>query len=187
MKLFSIRIFMFSGILLCVSAVFSAFASDQRYIPLEVNVIIDSSEYIAPAGEEPVRWLSGHLIDGILKAGDSVCIWDAAPQARIIYQGTIKDENTKDEIKKALLPRKTQGKTADFEGALRAAARQSSSGKDQISYTVLICGSSQPSLTETAARMLRYSKTEIFSGWRAMIAALDIGDRVRQAAAAYGR
>ncbi|MDR1655572.1 MAG: hypothetical protein LBR96_06185 [Treponema sp.] len=187
MKLFSIKIFVFSGIFLCFSAVFSAFAADQRHIPVEVNVIIDSSEYIAPVGEEPVRWLSGHVIDEILKAGDSICIWDAGTQARIIYQGTIKDENAMEEIKKALQSRKIQGKAADFEGALRAAARQSRSGKAQIGYTVLICGSSQPSLTETAARMLRYSKTEIFSGWRAMIAALDIGDRVQQAAAAYGR
>jgi hypothetical protein len=187
MKLFSIKIFMFSGIFLCFSAVFSVFAADQRHIPVEVNVIIDRSEYIAPVGEEPVRWLSGHVIDEILKAGDSICIWDAGTQARIIYQGTVRDENAKEEIKKALQSRKTQGKTADFEGALRAADRQSRSGKAQISYTVLICGSSQPSLTETATRMLRYSKTEIFSGWRAMIAALDIGDRVQQAAAAYGR
>lgn len=186
MKVFSIKILMVSGILFCVSAGFSAFASDQRNIPVELNVIIDSSEHIAPAGEGPLRWLSGH-IDEILKAGDSVCVWDAGSQARIIYQGTVRDESTKEEIKEALRSQKIQGKTADFEGALRAAARQTRSGKDRLSYTVLICGSSQPSLTDTAARMLRYSKTEIFSGWRAMIAALDIEDRVRQAAAAYGR
>lgn len=178
---------MFSGILLCFSAVFSAFAADQRYIPVEVNIIIDSSESIAPVGEEPVRWFSGHVIDGILKAGDSICIWDAGTQARIIYQGTVRDEYAKEEIKKALQSRKIQSKTADFEGALRAAARQSRSGKAQISYTMLICGSSQPSLTETAVRMLRYSKTEIFPGWMVMIAALDIGDRVQQTAAAYDR
>jgi hypothetical protein len=75
---------------------------------------------------------------------------------------------------------------ADFSGALTEASRQS-----QISnynYTMLISASTDALssvLQSPQAGMLRYSRIEEHSAWRALIVGLNIDSRVKRAAASY--
>jgi hypothetical protein len=163
------------------------YALDSRNTPIEVNLIMDGSLAMKNAGEEAVQWVSGHLVDGLLQDGDRITIWNAAGTAQIVYSETLSGAEGKENVKNALRSLKPQGNQADFSGALREAARRSSS-RSGISYTLLISGSSaslSPALLGSGAALLRFSRIEEFSSWRALVVALDVESRVRQAAAAY--
>ena len=77
------------------------------------------------------------------------------------------------------------GSSADFSGALTEAARIPSA---LFSYTLLISASPE-SLTSLLsgpqANLLRFSRIEEFSAWRAIVVGLNIDARVRRAAVTF--
>jgi hypothetical protein len=166
------------------------YALDSRSAPIEVNLIMDGSTALKDAGDEAFNWVSRQLIDGVLQEGDRITIWNAAEKAQIVYSGGISGPEEKENIKKALRSLPKQGNQADFSGALQAAASQtaSRSPKPVMTYTLLVSGSSSalsPALLGSGANLMKFSRIEEFSGWRAMVIALDIDARVQRAAASY--
>ena len=158
-------------------------AENQRN-PIIVNLIIDGSASFSGVKDEITSWLLSRL-DAILVDGDTVTIWSAGPSARVIYTARINGASDKDAVKDSIRGLSGSGETADFSGALRdAASRQSSS----FSYTLLISasGASLSSVLEgSQANLLRYSRVEEFTTWRALTVGLNIDARVRRAAAAF--
>jgi hypothetical protein len=161
-------------------------AQDSRNLPAAVNLIMDGSQALKDAGNEPLDWVCGYFVDTILGDDDVLTIWSAGGRAQIIFSGTVKDSGGKEGVKKALRSIQFQGSTADFTGALREAAQTGSSGR-AITYTLLISGDSSlgPSLSGSGASLLKYSRVQEFTGWRALTIALNAESRIRQAAAAY--
>jgi hypothetical protein len=170
---------------LCVTH--GLYAQDIRTTPIEVNLIMDGSRALKNAGNEAIAWVSDYLIGKILQDGDRIAVWNAAEKAQIIYSETLSGAEGKENLKKTLGSLAFLGNSADFSGALKAAASRRPSG-DSMTYTVLISGSSSalsPLLLGPDSNLLRYSRVEEFPSWRALIIALDINSRVQRAAAAY--
>ena len=163
-------------------------AADQRTIPLDMYLIIDTSEGFREARSETIAWINDQVIEKLLQEGDRLIIWSAGPSARIIHTETISAK--KDEAKEKLRNIEISGKNADFSGALREAASRAASdnpGRNRISYTLLVSGSAEnlaPAL-EGNPRLFRWSRAEKYSRWQVLVADPNIDQRVRQAAAAY--
>jgi hypothetical protein len=164
-------------------------AEDQRNIPLDLYLIVDASEGFREARDETVTWINTEVIDRLLQNGDRLVIWSAGDTARIIHSETIGSQ--KDEAKQKLKNLEIQGRNADFSAAIREAASRSerdSAGGKRISYTLLVSGSAKalaPALEGSSASLFRWSRAEKYSRWQAMVVAPNIGEKVRQAAAAY--
>jgi len=160
------------------------YGADAQRIPINVNLIIDGSASLSAVKDEITSWVLGRL-EEILTEGDNVTVWSAGPQARVIYSGRINSAADSETVKNTIRQLSGSGETADFSGALReASTRQSAS----FSYTLLISasGASLSSvLSSPQANLLRYSRVEEFSTWRALVVGLDIDARVRRAAAAF--
>jgi len=160
------------------------YAAENQRNPIIVNLIIDGSSSFSDVKDEITSWLLSRL-DAILVDGDTVTIWSAGSSARVIYTGRINGAPDKDVVKNSIRELLGSGEIADFSGALRdAASRQSSS----FSYTLLISasGASLSSvLAGPQANLLRYSRVEEFTTWRALTVGLNIDTRVRRAAAAF--
>jgi len=160
------------------------YGADAQRIPINVNLIIDGSASLSAVKDEITSWVLSRL-DEILADGDNVTVWSAGPLARVIYSGSINSAADRDAIKNSIRQLSGSGETADFSGALReASSRQSSS----FSYTLLISasGASLSSvLSGPQANLLRYSRVEEFSTWRALVVGLNIDTRVSRAAAAF--
>lgn len=160
---------------------------DSRTAPIEVNLIMDGSLAMKNAGNEAVQWVCDYLVDGLLREGDRITIWNAAGQANIVYSEVLSGAEGKEGIKKILRSLNFQGNQADFSTALRAAAQRAAS-RSGITYTLLISASSSalsPVLLGSGASLLRYSRIEEFPAWRALVVALDINAQVQRAASAY--
>jgi hypothetical protein len=163
------------------------YAQDARTIPLDVNLIMDGSVALKNAGNEAIAWVSDYLVDTIFQDGDRITIWNAEGKAHIVHSGTLSGAGGKENIRKILRSLAFQDNSADFSGALRDAASRTNSGS-AITYTILISGSSSslsPLLLGSDSNLLRYSRVEEFSGWRALVIALNINSQVQRAAAAY--
>ena len=131
-------------------------------------------------------WISGGLLDQRLGEGDRITIWRAGEKAEIAYSGALHNDEAKDNITKTLRSLPAQGDAADFTGALRDAVSRNSAGG--ITYTLLVSASAaalSPALQGGGASLMRFSRIEEFRGWRAIVVALNIESRVRQAAASY--
>ena len=159
---------------------------DQRTAPITVNLIVDGSQALSGVINELSSQLSESLIDGILQNGDRITVWSAGKTAQILYSETIKTENDRENIKKILKSLPAQGDSADFSGALQKAAAQNT-GRDMelillvnVSYNTL-----SPAFLGSQASLLRFSRVEEYNGWRMLVIAPDIGEKVRRAAAAY--
>jgi hypothetical protein len=152
--------------------------------PIDINLIIDGSQAFTEAKEEITAWVCGRL-DTIVADGDRVTIWSAGAVSRVIFSGSINNNTDRENAKRSIRELSGSGRTADFAGALReASARQNTS----FSYTLLISASpeSLSSVLEgPQANLLRFSRVEEFSTWRALVVALDIDTRVRRASAAF--
>ncbi|MDR1238523.1 MAG: hypothetical protein LBK27_00255 [Treponema sp.] len=162
-------------------------ALDSRNIPIEVNLIVDGSPAMKNAGGEAIEWICGYLVDGILRDGDRITIWNAAGKAQIVLSETLSGAEGKENIKKTLRSLNFQGSQADFAGALGEASQRAASRSGMV-YTLLISGSSaalSPALLGSGAAFLRYSRIEEFPAWRALIVALNMNSRIQGAAAAY--
>jgi len=152
--------------------------------PINVNLIIDGSSSLSEVKDEVASWAANRL-DAILVEGDNVSVWSAGPAARVIYSGRISGANDRDAVKNSIRQLSGSGETADFSGALTEAAARQSSG---FSYTLLISASSAALsgvLTGPQSNLLRFSRMEEYSTWRALIVGLNIETRVRTAAAAF--
>jgi hypothetical protein len=167
----------------------SLLADDRRVIPLDLYLVIDSSESINSVKSEALAWVYTKMVDRLLIEGDRVTIWSAGDRSQVVYNGEISASGGKPEIGDLLQNLVTNGKTADFSGALRdVAARVSQTGQDRLSYTVLVISSAgglESALTGSSQALLRWSRSEKYSGWQILVAAPDIAPKVRQAALSY--
>jgi len=163
---------------------FPLYGADNVRGPINVNLIIDGSASLSDVKAEITSWLSGRL-DQILVEGDTVTVWSAGAASRVIYTGRINSSTEKEAVKNSIRDLTGSGNNADFAGALReASTRQSSS----YSYTLVI-SASPAALTSVIsgpqANLLRFSRVEEFSSWRALVVGLNLEARVRRAAASF--
>jgi hypothetical protein len=178
-------------IFLIILVVFTSFlkADDKRSIPLDLYLVIDSSESINSVKNDVLAWVSSRIVDRLLIEGDKVTIWSAEDSSRIIFNGEISASTGKREITDLLQNLATNGKTADFPGALSdLAPRVSQTSQTRLSYTVIVTSSAgklESTLSGSSQSLLRWSRSEKYSGWQALIVAPDIAPKVRQATLNY--
>ena len=180
---------MFILILAVLAAPGLLMAADQRTIPLDLYLIIDTTEGFREAREETVAWINEQVLDRLLQEGDRLVIWSAGTTARIIHTETI--GAGKDDAKNKVRNLEITGRNADFTGALREAssrASQENPGGNRISYTLLVSASAEnlaPSIETGSAGLFRWFRTEKYDRWQALVVDPNINQRVHQAAAAY--
>jgi hypothetical protein len=164
-------------------------AADIRTIPIAVNIIMDGSAAMQEADDGAVNWVCGYVIDTLLQEGDYLNLWVAGETARNLFSSHIKDAAAKEEVKTLLRSSAPGSETADFTGALRDAARISAARPgSSMTYTLLITASSaglSPTLLGGGANYMRYSRVMEFSGWRALVIALNADSMIQNAAQAY--
>ncbi|MCL2411617.1 MAG: hypothetical protein FWC97_08245 [Treponema sp.] len=160
--------------------------------PINVNLRIDVSSSLTDVRAEVIAWIDNHL-DRILMHGDRVVIWSAGTSARRIFSGTMNSTSDREAAKSSYRTLAGSGAIADFSGALLdAVSLQSTAGipGSGFSYTLLISASPE-SLTSVLsgpqANLLRHSRVEEFSGWRAIVVGLNLDARVSNSAAAFFR
>jgi len=156
--------------------------------PINVNLIIDGSDSFTAVKTDITTWVSGRL-DQLLADGDRVTVWSAGDQAKVIYSGTIAAAAERDAAKKSIREMTGAGAAADFSGALRQAANLPAGGSG-YSYTLLVCASSAAlsnMISGPQSNLMRFSRVEEFSGWKAIVIGLNLDDRVRRSAAAFFR
>jgi len=151
--------------------------------PIDVNLIVDGSASFSGVKEEAASWINNRL-GQILIDGDRITVWSAGASARVIYTGRV-ESNTREAVNRSIRDIEPSGNNPDFSSALReAAGRQSSS----YSYTLLISASAQALssvINNPQGNLLRYSRVEDFSSWRALVVGLNLDSRVRRATTAY--
>ena len=178
-------------IILIILVVFSSFlkADDKRSIPLDLYLVIDCSESINGVKTDALAWVSSNVVDRLLIEGDKVTIWSAGDRAQIIHNGEISAGGGKQEITNLLKTLATNGKSADFPGALRdLAPRVSQTSQNRLAYTLIVTSSAgglESALTGSSQALLRWSRSEKYSGWQVLVVAPDIAPKVRQAALTY--
>jgi len=155
--------------------------------PIDVNLIIDSSSALAPVKNEVTTWISNRL-DQILAEGDKVTVWSAGTQSKVIYSGKVEGAPGRDAVKKSIKDISPFGNNPDFSGALREASANQKKQNASFCYTLLI--SASPSaltsvLSTPQASLLRFSRIEEFSTWRALVVGLNIDSKVKKSASAY--
>ncbi|MCL2441636.1 MAG: hypothetical protein FWD14_07830 [Treponema sp.] len=151
--------------------------------PIDVNLIIDGSASLSNVKDEITTWISSRL-DQILVDGDRITVWNAGTAARVIYSGRI-DADEKEAVKRSIRDISPSGNNPDFTSALREAAGRQSSG---YSYTLLISASPaalSSVISNPQGNLLRFSRVEEFTSWRALVVGLNLDSRVRRAASAY--
>ena len=158
--------------------------ADIPRAPIDINLIIDSSGALVAAKDEINAWLSGRL-DQILIDGDRVTVWSAGSPAKVVFSGKIDGSTGKDAVKKSIRDISASGGTADYAGALREASGRQNSDP---CYTLLISVSQESLsalLSGPQANLMRFSRVEEFSGWRALVVGLNLEAKVKQAASAF--
>jgi len=158
--------------------------ADTARPSIDINLIIDGSAGFTGVKEEVSSWIISRL-DQLLLDGDKVTVWSTGTSAKVVYTGKINGNNDRDAVKKSIRDISGSGATADFSGALRDAASRTGSG---LCYTLLI--SASPSalsslLSGPQAGLLRYSRVEEFSKWRALVVGLNLDEKVKRAAAGF--
>jgi hypothetical protein len=164
-------------------------AEDRRVIPLDLYLVIDCSESINNVKNDTFTWVYANVVDRLLVEGDKVTIWSAGDKAQIIYNGEITASGGKSEIRDLLQNLVANGKTADFSGALRdLEPRVSGTDQSRLPYTMLVASSAEKlesALTGSSQALLRWSRSEKYSGWQILVAEPNIAPKVKQAAASY--
>ena len=158
-------------------------AEGQRS-PIDINLIIDGSGSFLQSRGEITNWVFSRL-DQILADGDRVTIWNAGQTAAVIYSGTISGDTEREAVKRSIREISASGEFADFAGALRGAQGRQGTG---INYNLVICASPaalSPIISGPYSNLLRFSRIEEFSGWRAVVVGLGLDNRVRNAASAF--
>jgi hypothetical protein len=153
--------------------------------PIDANLIIDGSRYMRDTGAQ--AWICDTLLEETLRAGDYLRIWIAADQASLLYQGVLEADN-REAVKNLVRGALPLSARADFTGALREARRAAPGNRAPfMTYTLLVSspGGLSPAHIGEAMPYLRYSRVLEFSGWRALVIAMDIGQQVRDAASSF--
>jgi hypothetical protein len=164
----------------CLSPVYA----DNQRPSIDINLIIDGSAGLTGVKEEISSWVIKRL-DQLLVEGDRVTVWSTGASAKVVYTGKINSNTDMDAVKKSILDISGSGTVADFSGALKDAASRPSSG---LCYTLLI--SASPSalsslLSSPQSGLMRYSRVEEFSGWRAIVVGLNLDTKVKKAATGF--
>jgi len=170
--------------LLVLCRIFPMYGADVQRAPIDVNLIIDGSSFGAGLKDEINAWVLSRL-DQILAAGDRVTIWNAGTTASVVYTGSINSDSDREALRRSIREAAASSETADFSGALAEAAGRPSSN---FSYTLLVCASTSALssiLSSPQANLLRFSRVEEFSGWRALVVGLNLETRVRRAASDF--
>jgi len=164
-------------------------ADDKRVIPLDLYLIIDCSDSINNVKNDTLTWVYTNVVDRLLVEGDKVIIWSAGDEAQIIYNGEISASSGKNEIRDLLQNLATNSKSADFSGALKdLGSRVSGTDQSRLPYTMLVASSAEKlesALTGSFSALLRWSRSDMYSGWQILIAEPNIAPKVKQAAASY--
>jgi hypothetical protein len=164
------------------------FASDSRTENLDVFIIIDGSSALEGVRGDALGWLCDCAVDGILREGDRIALWLAADPARELFSGVLSGPGAKETLKSLIRSLTPGGSSADYAGALSAAAAKEAAAEG-MACTLIVSGvrmgyNAFPGNGEEAA-MLRFSRVLDFPGWRVFAVSQGIGSRVRQAAAAF--
>jgi hypothetical protein len=164
----------------CLSPVYA----DNQRPSIDINLIIDGSASLTGVKEEVSSWVIKRL-DQLIVDGDRITVWSTGTSAKVVYTGKISGNTDMDAVKKSIRDISGSGTIADFSGALRDAASRPSSG---LCYTLLI--SASPSalsslLSGPQADLMRYSRVEEFSKWRAIVVGLNLDTKVKRAAAGF--
>ena len=170
--------------LFCLLTVYasSIWGANDRTIPIDVYIIVDSSSAMEKGREEATNWLCSTVIDGMLLQEDRIWIWTAGSGPELIYSGTLEN---KEAVKSTIRGIRYQGNAADYRGALQEAKTQAGKSS-RTSYTLLISGSGAkdpPSREAESAGLLRYSRVESFSGWRVLTIGFDLDTKVNRSSA----
>ena len=170
-------------------------SQNQRRIPLDMYIIIDATEGFREVRDEIAAWVNDDIIDRLLLEGDKLMIWSAGETARLIHTETISSQ--KDVAKRVIGNIEIQGSRADFATAVQEASileRETifsvQGAVSRISYILVVsssAGNLAHALGGSSASLFRWSRAERSSRWQAMVVAPNIGDRVREAAAAFMR
>jgi len=163
------------------------FGADRS--PININLIIDGSDSFTAVKADVTSWVSGRL-DQLLADGDRVTIWSAGAQAKVIYSGTMVAPADREAAKKSIREMTGAGAAADYSGALGQAANIQSvpASGSGFSYTLLVCASPAALsnlISGPQSRLMRFSRVEEFSRWKAIVVGLNLDTRVRSAAAAF--
>ena len=160
------------------------YGAEPPRAPIDINLIVDGSQAMSGVKAEVNSWLSGRL-DQILMEGDTVTVWSAGASAKIVFSAKIDGKTGIDAVKKSVREIPASGDKADYAGALKEAAGRRNSDP---CYTLLV-SASQTSLSALLsgqqANLMRFSRVEEFSGWRALVVGLNLEAKVEKAAAAF--
>ena len=180
---------LFIILIILVGFISAVNADDRRVIPLDLYLVIDCSESINNVKNDAITWVYSNVVDRLLIEGDKVTIWSAGDKAQIIYNGEISASGGKSEIRDLLQNLATNGNSADFSGALKdLEPRVSGTDQSRLPYTMLVASSAEKlesTLSGSSRTLLRWSRSEIYSGWQILIAEPNIAMKVTQAAASY--
>jgi len=176
--------FLISIVILIFCSLSPLSGADAPNSPKNINLIIDGTASFSGVRNEITPWILERL-DQILSDGDRVTVWNTETKAKVIYSGTVSSSADREAVKKSIRELTASGNYADFSGALTEAANRQSSG---LSYTLLISASNEALtsfLSSPQASLIRYSKVEEFSSWRAVIVGLNLDTRVKRAASVF--
>jgi len=168
-------------------------AQTKRSIPLDMYLIVDDSESFQNRRSDAMTWLNSQVLDRILVDGDRLNIWTAGDSAELIHSAEVSLSQGNEEIKAKLNNMKSEGKAADFSGALRDVETRISgipeaASQERLSYTMLITASAEGlerALAGNSPGLLRWSRSERYERWQVLIVAPNITRKVQQSALAY--
>jgi hypothetical protein len=166
-------------------------AEDKRQESIEMYVVIDGSAALKNARQEALAWFQEQILNGILQDGDRLSVWIAGEKAELIFSETLNGPESRKNLQEKLDSAPSGAKNADFAGALREISAREGSSRGVLPVNTLLItsatGGVYTSLGESIGRILRYSRVEDFSGWRAIRILTNIGPQVQDAAGAYLR
>jgi hypothetical protein len=174
-----------------VSVVPELSAQDLRKTPLDLYLIVDVTENFQEDQEEIITWINEDVIDRLLQEGDRLIIWTVGDTTRIMHLEILDTDIVYGRQK--INDLSIEGKNADFSTSLQEAASlyaQNMATGGRFSYMLLVSSSAEAlasAMTGSSAALLRWFRVEKSSRWQALELAPGIGDRVRQAAAAFMR
>ena len=179
--------FKYFFLILSIFAIFSlpVIAENRRVIPLDMFLIIDTSQSMENTKNEVIDWVNQRVVDQILMEGDRIIVWTAGNRAEIVYSDTISSDLSKDELRTVLRDLETRAESADFSGALRQLQGRVSVVPNRMSYSMLITASAEglePLLSSDTRGLLRWSRSERSERWQVFVLAPEIGSMVQQAA-----
>ena len=178
----------FFALIILGLSLFPLNAEDKRTIPLDLYLIIDGSAALKSPKNDVLTWINEQVVDRILSDGDKITILSAGEEAQTVYSETVSAAG-KAAIKDSIRSLGTDGKTADFNGALRDVnTRLSQTPSGRLSVTMLITGSAEilePAMAGNAQGLLRWFRSEKYERWQVLVVAPNIGRKVQNAASAY--